>query len=144
MTALKWWLRIVGLLYVVEGAGLTMAALFAPDEFAAIWASVAVGSLDEIAVRGIKIAGLPGVLTWLLLGAMMLIHSRAPEKARLLVIVVAAWELLVWLPVDIVASFNGFAVSRTVTLVVVHVAIGISGLLLLRRALRSEPRARLA
>ena len=144
MTALKWWLRIVGLLYVVEGAGLTMAALFAPDEFAAIWASVAVGSLDEIAVRGIKIAGLPGVLTWLLLGAMMLIHSRAPEKARLLVIVVAAWELLVWLPVDIVASFNGFTVSRTVTLVVVHVAIGISGLLLLRRALRSEPRARLA
>jgi hypothetical protein len=129
---------IVGLLYVVEGGGLAAAALLAPDEFAAIWASTTAGALDEVAVRGIRIAGLPGVLTWLLLGVMMWIYSRAPERAGLLVIVVAAWELLVWLPVDIVASSNGFVISRSVTLAAIHLAIGISGLLLLRRARREH------
>ena len=138
MKALKWWLRIVGVLYVIEGGGLTLAALLAPGEFAAIWASTTAGALDEVAIRGIRVAGLPGVLTWLLLGAMMWIYSRAPAKAGLLVIVVAAWELLVWLPVDIVASFNGFVVSRSVTLAAIHLGIGISGLLLLRRARRED------
>ena len=39
MTAIKWWLRIVGSLYLLEGLGLTAQAFFAPDAFAAIWAS---------------------------------------------------------------------------------------------------------
>lgn len=134
MNVLKWWLRIVGALYVLEGGGLTLAALFAADQFAAIWASVPAGSLDEIAVRGMRIAGLAGVLTWLLLGAMMLIYSWVPAKARLLVIVVVAWELLVWLPVDIIASFNGFTTPRTLSLVAIHIAIGFSGWFALRRA----------
>lgn len=137
MKSLKWWLRIVGALYVLEGAGLSLAALFDPGEFAAIWASVPAGTLDEIAVRGIRIAGLPGVLTWALLGTMMLIFSRVPERAGVLVLTVAAWELLVWLPVDLVAAFNGFAASRTIALVTVHAVIGVSGLLLLRRQSRA-------
>jgi hypothetical protein len=144
MTALKWWLRVVGLLYVLEGGGLTLAAWLGPDEFAAIWASTTAGSLDAIAVRGIRVAGLPGVLTWLLLGAMMWIYSRAPAKAELLVVIVAAWELLVWLPVDIVASSNGFVASRSVSLAAIHLAIGISGILLLRRARRSTDAAAFA
>jgi hypothetical protein len=138
MKALKWWLWIVGLLYVIEGGGLTLAALLAPDEFAAIWASTTAGALDEVAVRGIRVAGLPGVLTWLLLGALMWTYSRAPAKAGLLVIVVAAWELLVWLPVDMVASSNGFVLARSATLAAIHVAIGVSGLLLLRRVRREH------
>jgi len=39
---------------------------------------------------------------------MMLILSRIPARAGILVVTVAAWELLVWLPVDLVALFNGF------------------------------------
>jgi hypothetical protein len=34
MTALKWGLPIVGSLYLLEGVGLTAAALFAPDTYA--------------------------------------------------------------------------------------------------------------
>jgi hypothetical protein len=83
MKPLTWWLRIVGVLYLLEGGGLTLMALFAADQFAATWASAPVGSLDDVAVRGIRVAGLPGVLTWVLLGVMMLIFSRVPARANL-------------------------------------------------------------
>jgi hypothetical protein len=134
MKSLKWWLRIVGTLYLMEGIGLSLMALFATDDFAAIWASAPVGSLDEVAVRGTLIAGLPGVLTWVLLGSMMWIFSRVPARARVLVVTVVAWELLVWLPIDLVGFFNGFEVGRAVGLITVHAVIGLSGLLVLRRA----------
>ena len=81
-----------------RGFGLTAQAFFARDAFAAIWASTPEGALDAIAVRGMVMAGLPGVMTWVLLGALMWIFSGVPAKARVLVIVVAAWELLVWAP----------------------------------------------
>ena len=134
MKKLTWWLRIVGVLYVLEGVGLALAGFFDPGAFAAIWASTEVGVLDEVAVRGIRVAGLPGVLTWVLLGVMMLIFSRIPERARVLVITVAAWELLVWLLVDLVGLSSGFTVPRALSLIAIHVAIGVSGLLLLRQS----------
>jgi hypothetical protein len=134
MKPLKWWLRIVGVLYLLEGVGLSAMALFEPQMFAEVWSSAPPGTLDEVAVRGMRIAGLPGVLTWALLGAMMLIFSRLPTRAGVLVVIVAAWELLVWLPVDLLASFNGFEVARAVTLMSIHLVIGVSGLVLLRRA----------
>jgi hypothetical protein len=134
MTALTWWLRIVGTLYLLEGLGLTAAALFDPAEYAAIWASTEAGVLDALAVRGTVMAGLPGTLTWALLGALLWIYSRAPAKARLLVIVVVAWELLVWAPLDLVGLLNGFDVPRALALIAVHAAIGVSGIVVLRRA----------
>ena len=134
MTALKWWLRIVGSLYLLEGIGLTAQAFFVPDAFAAMWTSTPVGALDEISVRGLVVAGLPGVLTWVLLGSLMWVYSRVPAKARLLVIVVAAWELLVWAPTDIVGLVNGFEVPRAVALLTIHAIIGVSGILVLRLA----------
>lgn len=134
MTRLKWWLRIVGALYLLEGGGLSLAAVFSRDSFAAIWASAPEGSLDETAVRGVLLAGLPGVLTWVLLGFFMLIFSSVPGRARVLVTIVAAWELLVWLPVDVTSVFNGFAVPRAATLIAIHAVIGVTGLLMLRQA----------
>lgn len=137
MRALKWWLRIVGALYVLEGGGLTAMALLNRAEFSAIWASTEASALDELAIRGAQIAGLPTVMTWVLLGVLMLVFSRMPEKARALVITVALWELLVWIPADIVGSFYGFTMPRTLALVAIHAVIGLSGLLLLRRAAKA-------
>jgi hypothetical protein len=139
MTALKWWLRIVGSLYLLEGIGITAQAMFDPDAFAAIWTSTPVGALDAVSVRGLVVAGLPGVLTWVLLGSLMWIYSRTPAKAGLLIVVVAAWELLVWAPTDIVGLFNGFELPRAVALLTIHALIGITGILVLRRAPRGIP-----
>ena len=137
MSAAKWWFRIVGSLYLLEGVGLTLMALFAPDRFAAMWAVAPVDSIDALGERAALIGGLPGVLTWVLLGAMLWIYSRAPARARVLIIVVAAWELLVWIPVDTVSTLQVFDVGRIV-LSTIHATIGITGILILRR-LRAEP-----
>jgi hypothetical protein len=101
---LTWWLRIVGCLYLLEGGGLSLAALSSRDSFAAIWASTAAGSLDEVAVRGVLLAGLPGVLTCVLFGILMLVFSRVPSRAGVLVTIVAAFELFVWLPIDLLSA----------------------------------------
>ena len=79
---MKWWMRIVGTFYLLEGVGLTAAAIADPAQFAAIWATSEPGALDAIAVRGILVAGMPGVLTWVLLGSMLwLLSSRKPKRA---------------------------------------------------------------
>ncbi|HET7608383.1 MAG TPA: hypothetical protein VFL84_06880 [Gammaproteobacteria bacterium] len=132
MKALTWWLRIVGTLYLLEGIGLTAMALVDPDRFAATWAVADVGSIDALGVRAALIAGLPGVMTWVLLGAMLWIYSRAPARSRVLVIVVAAWELLVWIPVDVVSTLQVFDGGRIV-LSAIHAVIGVTGILVLRR-----------
>jgi hypothetical protein len=132
MTAAKWWLRIVGSFYLLEGVGLTAMALLDPNRFAATWAVADVGSIDALGVRAALIGGLPGVMTWVLLGAMLWIYSREPARARVLVIVVAAWELLVWIPTDVVSTFQVFDPGRIV-LSAIHAVIGITGILVLRR-----------
>ncbi len=132
MAAAKWWLRVVGALYLLEGIGLTAMALLAPDQFAATWAVAPVGSIDELGVRAALIGGLPGVLTWVLLGAMLWIYSRIPARGRVLIIVVVAWELLVWIPTDVVSTLHVLDTGRIV-LSAIHAAIGLSGILILRR-----------
>jgi hypothetical protein len=132
VTAAKWWLRIVGALYLLEGVGLTAMALLAPDQFAATWAVAPVGSIDALGVRAALIAGLPAVMTWALLGAMAWIYSGAPARGRVLIIVIVAWELLVWIPVDVVSTLHVFDTGRIV-LSTIHAVIGISGIVILRR-----------
>jgi len=132
VTAAKWWLRIVGALYLLEGVGLTAMALFAPEQFAATWAVAPVGSIDELGVRATLIGGLPGVMTWALLGAMAWIYSGAPARGRVLIVVIVAWELLVWIPVDVVSTLHVFDTGRIV-LTAIHAVIGISGIVILRR-----------
>lgn len=133
MKALKWWMWIVGALYLMEGIGLTLMAALATNEFAEMWATATPGSLDEIAVRGTLVAGMPGVLTWVLLGGFLVSMTRYIEQARLLVVIVIAWELLVWLPLDVIGLLNGFSSERAAGLIAIHLAIGISGILALRR-----------
>ena len=138
MTAAKWWLRIVGSLYLLEGVGLTAMALFAPQQFAATWAVAPVGAIDPLGVRAALLGGLPGVLTWVLLGAMAWIYSGAPARGRVLIVVMAAWELLVWIPVDVVSTLQVFDTGRIV-LSSIHAVIGITGIVVLRRARQSQP-----
>jgi hypothetical protein len=122
----------VGSLYLLEGVGLTAMALWAPDQFAATWAVAPVGSIDELGIRAALIGGLPGVMTWVLLGVMAWIYSGAPARGRVLIIVIVAWELLVWIPVDVVSTLHVFDTGRIV-LSAIHAVIGISGIVILRR-----------
>jgi hypothetical protein len=137
MAGAKWWLRIVGTLYLLEGVGLTAMALLDPARFAATWALAPVGSVDALGVRAALIGGLPGVLTWVLFGALAWWQSRAPGRARALIVVIAAWELLVWIPVDVISTLQVFDAGR-IWLSTIHALIGFSGIFILRR-LPAEP-----
>ncbi len=97
-----------------------------------MWAVAPLGSIDALGVRATLIGGLPGVLTWVLLGAMAWIYSRTPARGRVLVVVIVAWELLVWIPVDFVSTLQVFDTGRIV-LSTIHAVIGISGIVILRR-----------
>ena len=136
MKLARWWMRVVGAFYLMEGIGLTLMASLAPNEFAEMWATAAPGSLDDIAVRGTLIAGLPGVLTWVLFGSTLWFLSRVPERSRLLIVLVVAWELFIWLPLDLLGLLNGFSGERALGLIAFHLVVGVSGIF----ALRSLPK----
>ena len=133
MRVLKWWLWIVGVLYVLEGGGLTLLRVFDPEAAAAIWtASGETGQLDALALQAVLVPSLFVTLSWLVLGVLMLRFARSPERARSLVAAVVALELFAWIPLDAVALTYGWSVPRGVTLLVIHLAIGIGGILALR------------
>jgi hypothetical protein len=133
MRGLKWWLWIVGIFYVLEGGGLTLLRLFDPEGAAAIWtASGEAGQLDALALEAVLVPSLFVTLSWLVLGVLMLGFARTPERGRSLVAAVVALELFAWIPLDAVALSYGWSVPRGVTLLVIHLAIGVGGILALR------------
>ena len=133
MRGLKWWLWIVGILYVLEGGGLTLMRIFDPDLAAAVWtASQETGQLDALATQAVLVPSLFVTLSWLVLGVLMLSFIRTPERGRSLVVAVVALELFAWIPLDSLALSYGWSVPRGVSLLVIHLAIGIGGILALR------------
>jgi hypothetical protein len=140
MKALKWWLWIVGIFYIVEGGGTALLRLADPEAAAAIWTATGEpGVLDPIAVQAVLVPGLFASLSWLVLGFLLLYCTRAPERAGALVVAVAALELFAWMPLDIVALSNGWPAARAVTLMLIHLAIAVTGFLALR--VTARPRA---
>lgn len=143
MRGLKWWLWIVGILYVLEGGGLTLLRVVDPDRAAAVWtASQEVGQLGSlVATQAVLVPSLFVTLSWLVLGVLMLWFTRAPGGARSLVAAVVALELFAWIPLDSMALSYGWSVPRGVSLLVIHLAIGIGGILALRASSGGAARA---
>jgi hypothetical protein len=140
--ALKWWLWVVGIFYVLEGGGLTLLRIADPEQAAAMWtATQELGVLDPIAVQAILIPSLFVTLSWVVLGVLMLYFAlRAPARAGVLIIVVVALELFAWMPLDAITLSYGWAPARSISLLLIHLAIAVTGIL----ALRASRAARLA
>jgi hypothetical protein len=133
MKGLKWWLWVVGILYVLEGGGLTLRWFADPEGMAAMWtATQETGVLDSIAVQAVLIPTLFVTLSWVVLGVLMLYFTRAPARAGVLVLVVIALELFAWMPLDTVTLSYGWSPARSISLLVVHLAIAVTGILALR------------
>jgi hypothetical protein len=133
MKGLKWWLWVIGIFYVLEGGGLTLLRIADPEQAAAMWtATQEVGVLDPIAVQAILIPSLFVTLSWLVLGILLLYFTRAPARAGVLVVAVVALELFAWMPLDTVTLSYGWSPARSISLLVVHLAIAGTGILALR------------
>jgi hypothetical protein len=133
MKGLKWWLWVVGILYLLEGGLLTLRRFLDPEGMAAMWtATLETGLLDPIAVQAVLVPTLFVTLYWFVLGVLMLYSTRAPARAGTLVIVVAALELFAWLPLDATTLTQGWSATRSLPLIVVHLLIAGTGILALR------------
>lgn len=108
MIKIQWWLRIVGVLYLLFGL------------------------LNVI--NGLDIGQHTETLSWLVLGGVLLFYSRETARAGILVVTIALLELLVWIPVTVALVLSAMSLALGGTFIILHFVIGVSGLLFLRQA----------
>jgi hypothetical protein len=131
MNGLKWWMRIVGSMYLFLFVVVTFLKLPIRAE----------GPADVLARAS---AGDPTanfvVDTWVtlgiwfgVLGTAVLIASRRPGQAIALVWTIIGWELG-GIVIDIYKVARGYDLAAPVTWMFIHAIIVVAGLLVLRRA----------
>jgi len=131
MNGLRWWMRVVGAIYLF----LFVAAAFLklpiraegpPDVLARASAGDPTANfvVDTWVTLGVWFA---------VLGTALLIASRIPGQARVLV-----WTIIGWegggIAIDIYKIARGYDLAGPVTWIVIHTSIILVGLFLLRRA----------
>jgi len=90
MAKTKWWLRIVGGFYLLLVTGSLWVLFINPRLFGDMFPY----STDDTTVRAFSDAWLIFVLEMLVLGIIMLYASRKPERNGILVVTIAALELI--------------------------------------------------
>lgn len=132
MTRLVWWMRIVGVFYLLQFVMMAFVRApirtFGPD-----------GALDR-ASEGDPLAEFL-VDTWVTfglevgaIGAALLIASRVPDQAKGVVWTVIGIELVRGIANDIYFIARGIEVSGYVIWIVIHSVVIVTGLLALRSA----------
>lgn len=140
MTGLTWWMRIVGAFYLF----LSVAAAFlklpiqveGPPgvlERAAAGDPTARFVVDTWVVLGLALAAI---------GVALLVASRTPATARVLVWTVIGNEIIWGIGSDLYKIARGYAVAEPIVWIVMHSAIIFTGWQLLRKAKVSPALAR--
>jgi BphX-like protein len=131
MNGLKWWMRVVGALYLFLFVVVTFLKL-------PIRAEGPAGILER-AASGDATASFV-VDTWVtlgiwygVLGIALLIASRIPAEAKALVWTIIGWEVG-GIVIDIYKVARGYDLSAPVTWMFVHTIIIVVGVVLIRRA----------
>jgi hypothetical protein len=133
MTALSWWFRIVGALYLVLGSTFLPFVnagrldTLVPGFDAAVGGPAWRGFLDYTFMFGAE---------QLVLGAFLIVASFRPSWFTPLVWLLCAMSVVRGIAHDVYMIASGYSLIGNLLFVVMHVAIITSGLLLLRRAHR--------
>ena len=139
MNALKWWMRVVGTMYLFLFVVVTFLKLPIRAEGPAdVLAHAAAGDPTASFV----------VDTWVtlgiwygVLGTAVLLASRIPSQAKALVWTIIGWELG-GIVIDIYKVARGYDLAAPVTWMFIHTVLIVAGLLVLRRA-QASPSASL-
>jgi hypothetical protein len=130
--ALVWWMRIVGAFYVA--IGVRAIPLINEQQVALVIPGLEVGPQTVAFKALIDWIFLFGVDT-LVIGVMLLVGSRRPGRATLLVHTVLVLEAVRGVAFDVYLILRGYAPAPFyVGFIVVHLAIIATGLVALRRA----------
>ena len=130
MRALKWWLRIVGGVYVMLGLG------FLPALNAARLPRLLPGfdaPVGGVAFRALLDYTLMFGLDLVVIGAFLLVAARAPQRAVPVVWLVLALELVRGICDDVYMLAQGYSPHIYVGFIVLHAVIIVTGLVSLRR-----------
>ena len=130
MTKLKWWLRVVGVFYLLIGGANAYFALFNPQALTASYGAIT----DELAVRVIAETNLIVGLGMAVLGVMMFIAAREPGRARFFGLAIVVLELFQWVPYNVVAFLHRTLFSSVeISFLILHLIFGITGIVFLRQ-----------
>src|SRR5229473_8403811 len=138
MTSLKWWMRVVGVLYVF--VFVASAILRLPIRSEGPEGLLDRASAGDATARFVVDAWVTFGLYLGAVGVALLIASRVPDQARVLVGTVIGMEFA-GIAADIYKIARGYELAPPVPWMVIHSVIIVTGLLFLRRA-RSVERAR--
>jgi len=132
MKKLTWWLWIAGALYLLLGVSNVIYMIIDPSFVAAGMVPVSYTS-DAVTITSLVHTWLPSSLSFAVLGVLMFYYARQPIQARLLVLIVALLELLVWVPYDVVWFAVGLPVAPAIPFMLAHLILGVTGILFLRQ-----------
>src|SRR5512134_505123 len=129
MTKTKWWLRVVGVFYLLLVVGSFRVMLINPRLFGDMFPY----STNEIAVRAFADAWLIFALEMLVLGSIMLYASRQPERNGTLVVTIAILELIRGAGGDLLWMMRGWPTANYIPFMIVHLVIAFTGIYFLRQ-----------
>jgi hypothetical protein len=131
MISLVWWLRLVGVLYLVHFVAMVIARApirtYAPP---GTLNAAATSPLSKFLVDTWVVFGLENAA----LGIALLVASTVPEQARFLAWTVIGIECARGIAADVYFLFRGYARTPTLVWIAVHAAVIVSGVLALRTA----------
>jgi hypothetical protein len=129
MTALSWWMRVVGALYLFMC--LAAIVLKLPIRVEGPKGVLAQASAGDPTARFVVDIWVMLGLYFLVIGTALLIASRVPAQARVLVWTVIGFELA-GIVVDIYKIARGYVRTAPVVWMMIHSMIIVTGLILLR------------
>lgn len=129
MQKTKWWLIVVGSLYLLLG-GMSLWVLFIkPQTFGEMFLFAS----DNNSIRAFSDAWLIFVLEMLVLGGVMLYASREPAQNKILVITVAILELFRGAGGDLLWMSRGWRAENYLPFMILHIVIAVTGLMFVRQ-----------
>ena len=137
MTKLKWWLRVVGLFYLLQFVA--NAIVLAPIRAVGPEGALAQASEGDPMARFLVDTWITFGLEIGAIGIVLLIASRTPNEAMLLVWAIIGIELARGIVDDIYMISRGYDLTTYLVWIVVHTLVIVTGLLVLRGARLHEP-----
>ena len=131
MNSLKWWMRIVGAMYLFLFVAATFLML--PIRSEGPEGVLARASEGDLTARFVVDTWVTLGIWFGVIGAALLIASRIPHHAKALVWTVIGWELG-GIVIDIYKLARGYDLPVPVIWMAIHTTIIVVGLLILRKA----------
>ena len=138
MKTLTWWMRAVGVFYLVSFVAATF--LRVPIKAEGPEGVLALADAGDPVARFLVDTWVTLGIELFVLGTALLIASRVPAQAKALVWTILSMELFRGIGIDIYKMTRGYALTGLIVWIIIHSVIIISGLYALNKASEEPPK----